>query len=413
MVHLSTSGRKALDDVVAKLAEANKIPGFALGATTAEGEIYFGTGGYKTLDDPASGKVDPDTVFWICSMTKLVAHIAALQLIEQGKLKEETPVSEYFPQFANPVVLDNIMSPSPSFKPAQNAVLVKHLLNFTSGLFYPMVPDFGIKVPHSYAGIHDQKDPHSDFFSLLKGKYPGIPLGNEPGTNFVYGYGSDILGFIVEKISGTTFEKYLQENVFKPLGMKASFYLTSDLKEKLLGLSLRTEDGQLHVWNNQPGTGLIERDPSKISRHQGGIGLYVSLRDYLKLLQHILQILGGKAADPILKRETAASMFVGVLNEDGVKNLDMTVGPLMPGVSSQWSNAFAVSTNDWPSRRKKGSGYWSGWAGTYFFIDPTTGIAVVYGTQLIGLGVGAFDPEILKGLTAFEEALYAGIDAGN
>jgi CubicO group peptidase (beta-lactamase class C family) len=59
----------------AKLAEANKIPGFALGATTAEGEIYFGTGGYKTLDDPASGKVDPDTVFWICSMTKLVAHV--------------------------------------------------------------------------------------------------------------------------------------------------------------------------------------------------------------------------------------------------------------------------------------------------------------------------------------------------
>jgi hypothetical protein len=95
--------------------------------------------------------------------------------------------------------------------------------------------------------------------------------------------------------------------------MKASFYLTPDLKEKLLGLSLRTEDGQLHVWNNQPGTGLIERDPSKsinflivdtstflivfsfrniVSRHQGGIGLYVSLRDYLKLLQHILQILG-------------------------------------------------------------------------------------------------------------------------
>jgi hypothetical protein len=67
--------------------------------------------------------------------------------------------------------------------------------------------------------------------------------------------------------------------------------------------------------------------------------------------------LDGKAADPILKRETAASMFVGVLNEDGVKNLDMTVGPLMPGVSSQWSNAFAVSTNDWPSRRRKGSGY--------------------------------------------------------
>jgi hypothetical protein len=69
--------------------------------------------------------------------------------------------------------------------------------------------------------------------------------------------------------------------------------------------------------------------------------------------------LGGKAADPILKQETAESMFVGVLNEDGAKNLDIIVGPLMSGsgVSSQWSNAFAVSTKDWPSHRRKGSGY--------------------------------------------------------
>jgi hypothetical protein len=96
--------------------------------------------------------------------------------------------------------------------------------------------------------------------------------------------------------------------------MKASFYLTPDLEEKLLGLSLLTEDGQLQIWTNQPGTGIIERDPSKsinflivdissfidrlylfrnaVSRHHAGIGLYVSLRDYLKLLQHILQILG-------------------------------------------------------------------------------------------------------------------------
>jgi hypothetical protein len=77
-------------------------------------------------------------------------------------------VSEFFPQFANPVVLDNVMSPDSSFKPAQNVVLVKHLLNFTSGLFYPMIPDFGLKVPDSYAGNHDLKDPHSEFFSLVK-----------------------------------------------------------------------------------------------------------------------------------------------------------------------------------------------------------------------------------------------------
>jgi hypothetical protein len=86
-------------------------------------------------------------------------------------MKEDTPVSEYFPQFANPVVLDNVMSPNPSFKPAQNVVLVKHLLNFTSGLFYSVLPDFGIKQTGAYTGIHNPKDPHSDFLSLLKVGY--------------------------------------------------------------------------------------------------------------------------------------------------------------------------------------------------------------------------------------------------
>jgi hypothetical protein len=147
-----------------------------------------------------------------------------------------------------------------------------------------------------------------------------------------------------------------------------------------------------------------------------------------------LSSLGGKAADPILKRETTESLFVGVLNEDGVKNLNLVVGPLSPtGVSSQWSNAFAVAMDDWPNRRRKGSGYctfsglklleplltWSlmhlmfdlgsGMAGTSFFIDPTTGIAAVYGTQLICSSLGTFEPEFVKGFAAFEEALYSGI----
>jgi CubicO group peptidase (beta-lactamase class C family) len=98
-------------------------------------------------------------------------QIAALQLIEQGKLKEETPVSEYFPQFANAIVLDNIMSPNSSSKPAQNIIRVKHLLNFTSGLFYSMISETGIKMPDAYGGIHDLKDPHSDFLSLLQVGY--------------------------------------------------------------------------------------------------------------------------------------------------------------------------------------------------------------------------------------------------
>ncbi|KAF9483310.1 beta-lactamase/transpeptidase-like protein [Pholiota conissans] len=413
MVTLTARGKQALDDVVATLAMGQTIPGFALGATTSKEEIYFNFGGNKIIDNQSSDAVGPDTVFWICSMTKLVAHIAALQLIDQGKLKEETPVSEFFPQFSNPIILDDVTSPNPSFKPATKVMRVEHLLNFSSGLFYLWTQDIGVSVPAPYAGAHDMKDPHSEFLSILQGNFPGIPLQFEPGTNFAYGYGADILGFIVEKITGITLDQYLQDNVFEPLEMHASFYLSPGLKEKLLPLTLRTQDGKMHLWNEQPGTRIIEQDPSKVSRLMGGIGLYVSLRDYLKLLQHILQILDGTATAPILKCETAEALFIGAQNEDGVKSLGLVTGFAFPGHNCQWSTALAVTMEDWPNRRKKGTGFWAGWAGTHFFIDPTTGIAAVYGTQIMSYIGGNNDIETLKGLTAFEETLYTGLDTGN
>ncbi|KAF8964809.1 beta-lactamase/transpeptidase-like protein [Flammula alnicola] len=406
MVKLTSGGKEALDNLVARVAQEQKIPGFVVGATNIDEEIYFKSGGYKVVNDPTSGKVEEDSIFWICSMTKLIAHIGALQLIEQGKLSVETPVADFFPQFANPIILDDVTSPNPSFTPAKTVVRVKHLLNFSSGLFYPVRTDAGSRMSDVYYGPHDMKDPHSSFFEILKGDLPGIPLKFEPGTDFVYGFSSDVLGFIVEKVSGETLEVYLQENVFQPLGMKASFYLTPDLKEKLLPLAFR-KGGKLEPWVDQPGTRIIETDPAKLSCHLGGVGLYVSLKDYLTLLRHLLQIHAGKAHHPILKNESVHSLFVGTSTEEGAKNLDLFIN--FPNKGHSWSTALAVCNADWPNRRKKGSAFWSGWAGTHFFMDPTTGIAAVYGIQLVSITSGSRDPDNLAVFSEFEETLYAGL----
>lgn len=105
-----------------------------------------------------------------------MGQIAALQLVDQGKLSPEDSVSKYFPQFANPVVIENVFAPTYTFKPAQNAVLVKHLLNFSSGLFYRMTPDFGIAMPPEYTGEHiNKEDPHGEFFSILQVGLPSMP----------------------------------------------------------------------------------------------------------------------------------------------------------------------------------------------------------------------------------------------
>ncbi|KAH9474873.1 Acyltransferase calJ [Psilocybe cubensis] len=375
MAKLTESGKQALDNLFARASQEKKIPGFVFGASNLDGEIYFNATGFKVIDDPNSGEITPDSVYWICSQTKFIVHLAALRLIEQEKLGKETPVSDFFPEFATPVILDDILSPSPSFRPASSPILVKHLLNFSSGLFYPPFPDPTRNLPPAYTNSYkDAEDPFAEFFRLLKGDYPGIPIKFEPGTDFAYGYSADVLGFIVEKIVGKTMEEHLQETIFGPLGMGSSFFRTPKIIEKEITMSYREADGTLVPWNNQ--LKLIERDPQN----------------------------DGKISTGIISQETAKELFVPTLTEAGSKSLDLFTR-IFPG--GQWSVGLAVCSLDWPKRRKRGTAFWSGWAGSYFFIDPDTGISVVFGTQL----APSRDPEVIKLFGQLEETLYAGLEA--
>ncbi|KAF8873806.1 beta-lactamase/transpeptidase-like protein [Gymnopilus junonius] len=382
MVRLSESGKKALDRFCGTIAQEKKIPGFVFGATTADEEIYFNSGGYK------------GALFWICSMTKLLAHIAALQLIEQGKLTEDTLVSKFFPEFANPVIVHDTVAPNLHTTPQR--------IRFY-GLFYNYAarPDKPLysTIPHSLIAPHQKW--------ILKGDLPGIPIKFEPGTDFVYGYSSDVLGFVVEKVTGQTLEQYLQENIFGPLGIQGSFYMTPELTERLITLSFRRADGGLEPWADQT-TRLPERDPSKVFLHFGGIGLFTSLNDYLTLLRHILQIYSGKLTNGILTQATVREMFEPASNDAGMRSLDLYMNS-QPG--NRWSTALAICGTDWPRGDEKelhsvSFVSWSGWAGTYYFMDASTGIAAVFGTQI----VPSRDPEVLKCYVEFEETLYSSLE---
>ncbi|KAF8963535.1 beta-lactamase/transpeptidase-like protein [Flammula alnicola] len=363
MVRLTRSGKESLDALVAKIVEEKKIPGFVFGASTVDEEIYFKGGGYNVVDDPSSGDVNEDSVFWICSQTKLITHIAALQLLEKGSIAVETPMADYLPEFANPVIVHDEMANTISYTFAKNTVRIKHLLNFSSGLFYPMKGMTLDKQLAAYVEPHSKEDPVSEFLSIIKGDLPGIPLKFEPGSDFVYGWSSDILGYVIEKVSGKTLEQYLKENVFGPLGMKSSFYLTPELKAKCVDLTFR-RNGKLEPWAGQ--TKINEQDPSKVTHLFGGVGLHSTLKDYLTLLRHLLRIHAGKATNPILNADTVRELFKPALNEAGAKSLQdfmSSLDPFAPEKGFQWSTAIALCTSDWPGRRKKGTAFWSGWAG--------------------------------------------------
>ncbi|KAH9474867.1 Acyltransferase calJ [Psilocybe cubensis] len=392
---LKSSGKEALDRVVDKIAAEKNLPGFLFAATTIDEEIYSKATGYNVLDKPESGKIDDESIFWICSQTKMITHLALLQLIDQGKVSYDTPVSDYLPDFANLLIIDDQFADVWTYKPAKNVMLIKHILNFSSGLFYSMK---GFKLDEqggAYAASHDKTDPIGHFLSELKGGLPGIPILFEPGTSFAYGYSSDIVGFVVEKVTGQTLEEYFQQNIFKPLGMKASFYLTPDIKSKLVDLSYRRGD-TLEPWSGQ--TKLIEQDPSKVAVHLGGVGLYASVKDYLGLLP-------GKASNPIIGKATLDTIFDPALTEAGAQALGFLQGldSTVTSKGAQWSTALSVHTEDWPGRRKKGSASWWGWAHTMFFIDPTTNVAAVLGIQVIP----TLDQNVFKAWAQLEETLYS------
>ncbi|PPQ75151.1 hypothetical protein CVT26_012188 [Gymnopilus dilepis] len=363
---LSSERKQHLDELINEVAEGKNLPEFVVGVSNVDGEVYSYVGGKKT---ETSGSIDLDSIFWLGGETKLVTSLAGLILIEQGKLSMDTPLADYFPQLRNPIILGNVIYPT-IYKPAETVLTVKHLLNHTSGLFYPKVADGTLGKPYT------SKD----------GYLPGIPLKFEPGTDFAYGWSSDVLGFLIEKVTGQTLDEFLKENIFGPLGMNSSsFYLTSGLRERLIDLTYREKGGRLTPWTGQ--LQIIEQDPAKVNLPLGGIGLYSSVRDWLTLLRHILQIQAGKPVEhPIVTRETVQSIFSPALPEAGERSISTLTDLVNWGPNTQWSTAMALTTEDWPNRRKKGSLFWDGYTGCEFFVDPTKGIAVVLGIHILPWG---------------------------
>jgi len=403
MVKVSTKGKESLDLLLKQANEEIGIPGVVFAVTDATGIIYDGSAGLRIHNDPSSGRITTDDILWICSQTKLIASIAATQLLEQGKISLDMPVTDIIPELSNPVVVDHPLEEVSTFKPAKKIIKMSHLFNHSSGLAYVprrVTQPFGL--PYPYIAEQRKENSISYFYRLLKGDYPGVPLHFEPGSNFVYGYNFDTLGFIVERITGKSLHDYCTENIFNPIGMEATFHLTPEVKAKSVEMSFRDPlTRKFQTWANQ--TPFIMQDLDKVHLHLGGIGVYTSTNNYLVLLRNLLQTYAGVAKTQILSQETVRSLFnATTLTAEGVRSLNTYVYQN----DSQWSTGLCVNTTDWPGMRRKGSGWWFGWAGTYYFLDPTTGIAAMLGTQFVPVS----DPDLISLWAKLETALYAGLE---
>ncbi|PFH50843.1 hypothetical protein AMATHDRAFT_144010, partial [Amanita thiersii Skay4041] len=375
-----------------------KLGAVVYGATCVDDELLFAHAGTRVFGDRASGSVDKDSLFWICSHTKFFVSIAALQLVERGKIELDDPqaVGRYIPQLANPLIeVRNEKGEVTGTVPAKNPITLRTLLNHSSGLQYPLPKNFG--VAQHYAATYDPKDKYDQFMSYH--------LKFEPGTDFAYGFSVDCIGFIVEKITGLSLHEYVQENICKPLGIQSTFVLTDELKSKLVEITFR-RDGELERWNGQ--CDLINKDLDKLNLFLGGIGMYSSVKDFLTLLRHILQVKARRAVNPILKPETVDNLFKPSLPPLGAESIVtkwLRGRFFQPEKNFQWSFGLCLNTVDWPGRRRKWSGFWYGYAGTAYFLDPEAGVAAMIGTQ----SLPTVDVEFTKLWWTLEEMLYEGL----
>ncbi len=384
----SLHGGTSIDEVLRTGIQRRNIP--AVTATVAVGGKFTYRGAFGTRDAASGVKVMPDSIFAIASMTKAVTSVAAMQLVEQGKVKLDEPLAKYIPDFAKLQVLDGYdASGKPNLRPVRTPVTLKHLLTHTSGLCYDTWSE-------------DMQKYEKAGGAVPSGVAPLPPLMFEPGTRWQYGYGADWAGRLVEIVSGLTLEEYFQRNILRPLAMKdTSFIVTAEKVDRLVSRSVRQPDGTL-----KEETRALPAPPAAFN---GGGGLYSTATDYIRFTQMILHRGNGGNRQQILQPKTVEQMSVnqiGALTAGKMKSYiperssDVDV---QPGATEKWGLGFLINTTPYQGGRSAGSLAWAGIANTYYWIDPKRQISAVIMMQFLPF----VDKEAIGLLGDFERAVYA------
>ena len=383
-----------VDRVLATGAETQAVAGVVAMAATRDDVVYQGAYGKRELGKPAPMTLD--TVGWIASMTKAVTGAAAMQLVEQGRLALDEPISTVLPQLADPQVLLGFQPDgTPRTRPAQRPITLRHLLTHTSG--------------HTY-----------DIWNTEMGRWqahagvPGItgcqkaalttPLIADPGDRWEYGIGIDWAGQAVEAVAGTDLETYLRANLFEPLGMRdTAFRITPSMRERLASIHARAEDGSLAPFPFE-----LAQAPEF---QMGGGGLYSTAGDYLRFARTILR--GGELDGArVLRAETVDTMAANAIGEVDVAMPMRTAMPpfsvdvdVFPGMRKKWGLSFMINTEQAPTGRSAGSLAWAGLANSYYWIDRSRGVCGVFVSQTLPFA----DPRAIGLFGDFESAVYQAI----
>jgi CubicO group peptidase (beta-lactamase class C family) len=346
---------------------AGRLPGGVIAIARKGKLVYYEAFGFR--DKAAGVAMTKDTIFNIASMTKPMVALAALQLQERGQLLIDDPLAKYFPQFAKMEVAElNASGDTITGKvPAKQPITLRHLTMHTSGLIYGGRGNTAVhKLYPGGSSIAGATMDAAEFMDELA----KLPLLNQPGAVWDYGFGLDVLGRVVEKVSGQTLGQYFQDNIFKPLGMTDTLFNIPPDKAARYAKALPTD----------PDTGLAQSLAPVLTQplkfECGGGCLASTVGDYMRFALALLNK-GAYGETRILGRKTAEYMLMNQLGPE-VKSLMANADPTREGYGFGLGLSVRTQAGGGRVMGSVGDFSWPGASGTNWWADPKEELAVVF-----------------------------------
>jgi CubicO group peptidase (beta-lactamase class C family) len=362
-VGMSEERLAAIDNMLTQCIEKKQIPG-AVALVARNGKIVY----YKAFgmaDNEAGRDLKRDDIFRIASQTKAITATAVMILWEEGKFRLDDPISKYIPEFKNAQILDSLNANDTTYftSPAKGEITIRHLLTHTSGIGYGFIDNNEFRKIYQKAGIIDAFTITPVTIEENIKKLAKLPLHHNPGERFTYSEGLDVLGYLIEILSGKPLDEFFRERIFKPLGMNDTyFYLPDSKKFRLVPVQTFRDDKWIRYTNAYYDTDY----PIKGSKtfFSGGAGLSSTAKDYATFLQMYLNN-GELNGVRLLSRTTVQVIMAN------------QIGKLLGDSGADYGLAFGVLNQEGQNKGGRGSigtFNWGGYFNTQYFADPEENI---------------------------------------
>ena len=318
---------------------------------------------YGMAENEKGRKMKRDDIFRIASQTKAITSTAVMMLWEEGKFRLDDPISKFIPEFKNQQVLKSFQYSDTTWKgePVKSEITIRHLLSHTSGIGYGVIDgDERFRMIYKKAGTTDAFSSEKITIAESVKKLAKLPLHHNPGENFTYSEGLDVLGYLIEIVSGMPFDQFLKTHIFDPLGMNDTrFYFPEEKSARLVAVQYR-DNGK---WKKYPATFYDTDYPVRGAKtfFSGGAGLSSTAKDYAVFLQMYLN--GGEYNGVRLLSRTTVDLILA--NQIGKVWGDAT--------EKDFGLAFSVLTEIGQNKGGQGSAgtfEWGGYFNTQYFADP-------------------------------------------